>query len=126
MKDKTPLLLIEQLIMILVFALMAALCLRGFAYADGLSEQIYQQEQAAVLAQSAAETLKAEKEIRQECSFYDASLEQVTEKEAWTYRLQMSREAEDIPGFGSAKIRVDSADAEELMVLTAGWQEAMP
>ena len=126
MKDKTPLLLIEQLIMILVFALMAALCLRGFAYADGLSEQIYQQEQAAVLAQSAAETLKAEKEIRQECSFYDASLEQVTEKEAWTYRLQMSREAEDIPGFGSAKIRVDSADAEELMVLTVGWQEAMP
>lgn len=126
MKDKTPLLLIEQLIMILVFALMAALCLRGFAYADGLSEQIYQQEQAAVLAQSAAETLKAEKEIRQECSFYDASLEQVTEKEAWTYRLQVSREAEDIPGFGSAKIRVDSADAEELMVLTVGWQEAMP
>ena len=126
MKDKTPLLLIEQLIMILVFALMAALCLRGFAYADGLSEQIYQQEQAAVLAQSAAETLKAEKEIRQECSFYDASLEQVTEKEAWTYRLQVSREAEDIPGFGSAKIRVDSADTENLMVLTVGWQEAMP
>ena len=58
MKDKTPLLLIEQLIMILVFALTAALCLRGFAYADGLSEQICQQEQAAVLAQSAAETLK--------------------------------------------------------------------
>ena len=82
MKDKTPLLLIEQLIMILVFALTAALCLRGFAYADGLSEQIYQQEQAAVLAQSAAETLKAEKEIRQACSFYDASLEQVTEKRA--------------------------------------------
>ena len=126
MKDKTPLLLIEQLIMILVFALTAALCLRGFAYADGLSEQICQQEQAAVLAQSAAEMLKAEKIIRQACSFYDASLEQVTEKEAWTYRLQVSREAEDIPGFGSAKIRVDSADAEELMVLTVGWQEAMP
>ena len=124
MKDKTPLLLIEQLIMILVFALTAALCLRGFAYADGLSQKIYQQEQAAILAQSAAETLKAEKEIRQEVSFYDASLEPVAEEEVWTYRLQVSREAEDIPGFGSAKIRVDSANAEELMALTVGWQEA--
>ena len=44
MKDKTPLLLMEQLIMILIFALTAALCLRGFTYAVKLSMEIRQQE----------------------------------------------------------------------------------
>ena len=59
MKNKTPLPLMEQLIMILVFALSAALCLQGFALADHLSRQQKSREKAVVIAQNIAETLKA-------------------------------------------------------------------
>lgn len=125
MKDKTPLLLIEQLIMILVFALTAALCLRGFAYAADLSKQIRQQEQAVLLAQTTAETLKAEKEIQQAVSYYDASLDPAEETD-WTYRVQIHRNEERIAGLGSASIFVESTEQEVLTELTVGWQEVLP
>lgn len=125
MKDKTPLLLIEQLIMILVFALTAALCLRGFAYAADISGRISRQEQAVLLVQTAAETLKAEKEIPQEVTFYDSSLQPATERE-WTYRVQIYREEDTVPGLGSARISVESTDEEVLTELTVGWQEVLP
>ena len=59
MKNKTPLMLMEQLIMILVFALAAAICIRAFMLSDGISSQNSQRDRAALLAQNAAETLKA-------------------------------------------------------------------
>ena len=36
-RSKAPLALMEQIIMILVFALAAAVCLQAFVYANGLS-----------------------------------------------------------------------------------------
>ena len=39
MRSKAPLVLIEQMIMLLVFALAAALCLQAFVKADGISMQ---------------------------------------------------------------------------------------
>ena len=126
MKDKTPLLLMEQLIMILIFALTAALCLRGFAYAAKLSREIRQQEQAILLAQTAAETLKAERKIRQDIVFYDASLTPVTQEGPWMYRIQISREEETLPGLECARICVDSVDTHGLTELTVGWQEVLP
>jgi len=58
MKNKTPLVLAEQLIMILVFAIAAALCLQGFALADKQSTENRMQDQAVIIAQNAAETYK--------------------------------------------------------------------
>ena len=37
MRSKAPLLLMEQMVMLLVFALAAALCLQAFVKSDGLS-----------------------------------------------------------------------------------------
>ena len=125
MKDKTPLLLIEQMIMILVFALVAALCLRGFAYAADLSKQIQQQEQAAILAQNTAELLKNEGTIQQEISFYDVSLQPITDSADWHYCLNVQYQPSHCPGREKAQIRVDNADDETLIVLTVGWQEAV-
>ena len=126
MKDKTPLLLIEQLIMILVFALTAALCLRGFAYAADQSKQIQWREQAAILAQSTAEDLKAAGDAQDAISFYDGDLQPVAQDDDWTYRMQVSRTVSNVPGLGQASICVEDGNAEELIVLTVGWQEAMP
>ena len=39
MRSKAPLVLMEQAVMVLVFALAAALCLRAFVWSDQLSRQ---------------------------------------------------------------------------------------
>ena len=58
MKNKAPLALMEQLIMILVFALASALCLRLFVYSDQVSVSGAARDQAAAVVQNAAEALK--------------------------------------------------------------------
>ncbi len=58
-RGKTSLLLMEQLVMLLVFALAAALCLRAFVYSDRLSRQMEARDRAADLVQNAAETVRA-------------------------------------------------------------------
>lgn len=58
MKSKAPLVLMEQVIMILVFALTAAMCLRMFVLADRLSVKYAARDRAVVEAQNAAERMK--------------------------------------------------------------------
>ena len=61
MKNKTSLTLLELLIMIMVFALAAALCLRAFVYSGKLSAQDRMRAEAESAAQHVAELLKSEK-----------------------------------------------------------------
>lgn len=58
MRSKAPLALMEQAIMVLVFALAAALCLRAFAMSDQISRQDQARDEAILRAESAAEVLK--------------------------------------------------------------------
>lgn len=58
MKSKAPLILMEQVVMVLVFALTAALCLRMFVLADRLSVKYAATDRAVIEAQNAAEWLK--------------------------------------------------------------------
>lgn len=59
MKSKAPLALMEQLVMILVFALAAALCLQVFVFSDRVSAKNEQTDRAVLACQNAAELLKA-------------------------------------------------------------------
>ena len=59
MKNKAPLTMMEQVIMLLVFALAAGLCLQAFVAANQTSKTYAARDRAATAAQSAAETLKA-------------------------------------------------------------------
>lgn len=59
MRSKAPLSLIEQVIMLLVFALAAVLCLRAFVWADARSAENVRRDQALIQAQNAAEVLKS-------------------------------------------------------------------
>ena len=59
MKNKSPLFLMEQLSMILVFALAAALCLQGFSLAARSSRRQESVSYAATQVQTAAEFLKS-------------------------------------------------------------------
>ncbi|MEI3141197.1 MAG: hypothetical protein V8S34_06355 [Lawsonibacter sp.] len=56
MRSRAPLALMEQTVMVLVFALAAALCLRAFALADGISRQVEATDRAVLWAESAADT----------------------------------------------------------------------
>ena len=55
MRNKTSLMLIELLIMLLVFILAAALCLQAFLWADATSDRSAQRDRAVVAAQNGAE-----------------------------------------------------------------------
>lgn len=126
MKSRASLVLMEQLVMILVFALAAALCLQAFARADQLSRETELRDQAVSLAQNGAETLKA-------CSgdFEEAArllggtasgntLAVHYEK----IRLEMALLPAQITGLGTAEVNVIDAEAGGvLFALTVGWQE---
>lgn len=58
MKNKTTLMLMEQLVMITVFALASALCLQMFAFAYRTSRYQTQRDRATLEAQNAAEAMK--------------------------------------------------------------------
>lgn len=58
-RSKAPLALMEQIIMILVFALASAVCLQAFVYSDKLSDDGAKTELAATRAQTVAEYCKA-------------------------------------------------------------------
>ena len=58
MRSRSPLALMEQLIMLLVFALAAALCVQTFALSTHISQNAADRDRAMQLAQNAAEILK--------------------------------------------------------------------
>lgn len=112
MKSKASLVLMEQLMMVLVFALAAALCLQVFAKAAEISDQTAQRDEAAVLAQNAAELLKGTR----------GDVEKVQSLSGSGYRLEIQMQDADIPGLGQAKIEVFHGDTR-LISLCTGWQE---
>ena len=59
MKSKAPLLLMEQMIMLLVFALAAALCLQAFVKSDASSRRIQNRDAAVNLVQNVAEVARS-------------------------------------------------------------------
>lgn len=58
MKSKAPLLLMEQMVMLVVFALAAALCVQAFVRSDAASARNEARDEAVVLCQNAAETIR--------------------------------------------------------------------
>lgn len=126
MKNRASLVLMEQLVMILVFALSAALCLRLFVAADSLSRETELQDQAVVLAQNGAETMKACHGSFSEAAqllggnFSGGSLTVRYEG----LNLKITPEAPETPGLGMAEITVtDPQTGKTLFSLTAAWQE---
>ncbi|MBP3701952.1 MAG: hypothetical protein J6I64_08675 [Lachnospiraceae bacterium] len=139
MKNKAPLPLMEQLIMILVFALTAALCLQGFALANRLSQCQETKEHAVIQAQNTAEQLKHTAgdyalAAKQWGGFwdghtwtipYDTSWHVLTDGEDAVYTLQATPVTTGHPLLGSASIQVFHG-RDILFELTAAWQEGNP
>ena len=133
MKSKAALTLIEQTIIVLVLTVAAAVCLRVFLYADGLSKKNTAMDAACTQAQSAAEILKACRgDMAKAAGSFGGSVEDGSWVVYFDEQWQQSAEAaeyvlmaEIIPSgieyLGKAQISV--CGVEELFSLELCWQE---
>lgn len=136
MRNRASLVLIEQMILLLVFALAAVLCLRIFLRADLSSDAGAAKDKALVQAQSAAEVLKAcggDFEAAAEILggdwdgavwvvFFDGRWTVTDEGQQAAYILRVSPEESGLKYLGCADVGVFQGE-ECLASLNAAWQE---
>lgn len=148
MRSKAPLALMEQMVMLLVFALAAALCLRAFVLSDRLSRRDEARSQASEICQSAAEAILHSGGTGEEAlvgagdilgAEYAQGMLQQTYDEDWApireggwseavpaYRLTAVAEDSGQPGLGLARVNVYDIEEEELLFqLEVAWQNAL-
>lgn len=138
MRSKAPLVMMEQVIMVLIFALAAALCLQTFVLAGKMSDRLEAENRAVVEAQNAAETLKAgglskymeEYGANQKENSYVVLFDEnwgiVREEEQAEYFITLSFEETENPYVWRANIVVAVIGGEELFSLpVAGQAEVM-
>lgn len=112
MRNRASLVLMEQLVMVLVFALAAALCLQVFVRAEEISLETERRDEAVRIAQNAAQLLKAGgDEEETEINLSGAG-----------YVVQIQKLPAELPGLEQAKIAVFYETAE-LFSLITGYQE---
>lgn len=112
MKSKASLFLMEQLVMVLVFALAAALCLNIFVRANEISAQTACRDEAMIIAQNAAEALKNSGDPKVAQRLVDSG----------SYQLEIREETSGISGLRQAEITVLYEGAEQFY-LTVGFRE---
>lgn len=115
MKHKASLVLMEQLVMLLVFAVAAALCLQIFVKAETVSEETARRDQAVVLARNGAELLRA-------TGGQTEAAEALSQE---GYRVTVISQPSQQPGLARAEIQVSFGETM-LFSLETGWQEALP
>lgn len=142
MRSKAPLVLMEQMVMLLVFALAAALCLQAFAKSDGLSRESEARDRAAVACQNAAEAVRwaggdleraAEKlgvpygaypEEASGLSVHYSGDWSLSDTRDYAYCLTVRLVDSGVAGLGKASVAVAEAETlEELFALEIAWQE---
>jgi len=134
MRSKTALPLIEKLVMLLVFALSAALCLRLFLWSDQTAKTNAARDQAVLHAQNAAELLKYYKgnfplaaehmgswDGENWVIFYDQHWQEI--QNGGSYCLLIHTTEDTTPLLGSATAQVTTTEGEELFSIPICWQE---
>ena len=123
MKHRTPLVLMELVVMLLVFSLAAGLCMQGFAWADTQSLEENQKDRAFLQLQNAAEQLKAGEEVA-ETLLFDENW-QSTQKNP-VYVMKLTRLEREVPYLAAAQLEITDRDGKSLGKLTVSWQEVQP
>lgn len=134
MRSKAPLVLIEQAVMLLVFALAAALCLRAFSWADAASDSSAARDRAMMAAQSAAEALKScGGDMEAAADLYggccDGGVWTIQYDEQWNmntvqdcYLVRVEQTETQLPLLGAALVSVWDGE-KNLVLLNTAWQE---
>lgn len=143
MRSKAPLVLIEQMVMLLVLALASALCLQAFVKSDAISVRSEEKGRAAIAAQNAAEVIRhkggdIENAFTQTGRMLGGTYEQgelridydenwnVTDKDGVYYLIAQEVPAQ-VSGLRKASVQVatdaQKADPGILFELEVAWQE---
>lgn len=134
MKNKSTLVMIEQIVMLLVFVLAATVCIRMFVGSEQLSRKYEATDQAVRVAQNAAELLKkggipafASKEKVLQTGentwvmFYDKNWEETNQESAeFSLAAEFLRSESDF--LFRAEIVISTVDGTELFRLPVAWQ----
>lgn len=138
MRSKAPLAMMEQIVMLLVFALAAALCLRAFVTSDELSRDSEARDRAAVLCQNAAEAVRgAGGDLEKAAERLGAAHTEEggalsiryngdwtsSDSSDWTYSLWIRPVDSGVDGLGKASVSVTGEDGGTLFELNIAWQE---
>lgn len=151
MKNRPPLTLMEQMVMLLVFALAAALCLQAFVKSDEMSGRSVSRDRAAVLCQSAAEAIRHSGDVAEglgtvspgyapygrpgreddvQVIFFDEDWAPLSmadcgmEAPSPRYELEGEQLDSGMASLGKAAVRViDTADGQTLFQIEVAWQE---
>jgi len=140
-QSKAPLALMEQMVMLLVFALAAALCLQIFVYSDAASKRSEARDKAALLCQSVAESLRHTEgdleAVAEMMDFPDSACTRegplleayyngdwtLSSAGAYAYCLRASLVDCAQDGLGGADVKVvEAKDGGELFTLRVNWQ----
>ena len=134
-KSKAPLVMLEQMVMLLVFALAAALCLQAFVKSDAASRESEARDRAVNLCQSVAEVLRtnggdADGAINQVLGEHPvlplplkADMTPAAAVEETAYYLEVVPLNDGIPGLAGALVRIATPDWAEFFSLDVMWQE---
>lgn len=142
MRSRSSLAMMEQIIMLLVFALAAALCLQAFVKSDQMSRSSEARDRASTLCQSAAEAVRysggdleqaaellgipygayAQEEPAFSAHYYeDWTLSDTRE---YAYVLRVERMDSGVNGLGRAAVTMRSAAGQQpIFELEVCWQE---
>ncbi len=117
MKNKSTLMMIEIVIMIFVFSLASAVCLKIFTESNFVSQESLILDRASVIAQNTAELLKASRGNTEYVNEYISN--NLTDDE---YTVEISKNENEQKYLGTAKVSVKYMD-DEVFSVTASWQE---
>ncbi len=125
MKKRSTLVLMELAIMLSVFALAAALCLRAFSLAEGISEASALTDEAHFLAQSAAEVIKAARgDLAAAAEILNADFDgESLTKHSENLKLSANLLPSDLELLGKAEVTVTDEQGNILCTLPAAWQK---
>ncbi|MCI2057347.1 MAG: hypothetical protein LKJ86_09420 [Oscillibacter sp.] len=144
MNRKAPLALMEQLIMVAVFALAAAVCVQTFTLSNQISKKSTEKDQAVMEAETAAEIWKscaaagdadaqctsaAEKlggtvEQGALCVRYDENWNRMDPAGDWDYQVTVFPEPADTNGLRLVTVAVYGSSPDPIYTLEAACQEA--
>ena len=121
MRNKAPLALMELVIMILIFALAAALCLQAFQWASEQSQQIALRDDAVLAVQNMAEALKAS---GGDAGAADAD-SLASQDCGGRFRIETTPLHPDEEGLGGAAVRAVTPGGEEIFAVKVYWQKPL-
>lgn len=134
MKSKAPLVMMEQIVMVLIFALAAALCLQTFVLSGKISNKTKEKNSAVILAQNVAETMKQSGlsgclerynpawEDKGGKLYFDADRNLIAGEESATFILTVTYEEPEALPVWQAEISCATAEGEELVRLSVAGQ----